>query len=463
MIPTTALTFVGGAGTVTGSKTLLDTPDGRVLIDCGLFQGKKELRLQNWADFPVPPESIDAVVLTHAHVDHCGYVPRLVRLGFRGPVYCTPGTHRLASIVLPDSGHLHEEEADYANRKGFSKHEPALALYTEHDAVESLAQFRSVDFDTPLEVVPGVTATWRHAGHILGAASIDLHLASSDRHVVFSGDLGRPTHPLLLPPAPIGRADVLVTESTYGDRDHPHVDPDDTIAAAVSEAARRGGVVVIPAFAVDRTEIVLWHLDRLVRSGRVPDVPVFVDSPMASRTLDVYREAARSGSGEIRPEFHGTELFSSLQLRETRSVDASKELNARHGPMIIISASGMATGGRVLHHLAQRIGDDRNAVLLVGFQAPGTRGDSLRQGAREIKLFGQYRRVRARIWSIELSAHADQHELLAWADTAAPPPEVVYVNHGEADRSAALVDAIHARTDTPAVVPAPGERVLIGR
>jgi metallo-beta-lactamase family protein len=455
------MTFIGGAGTVTGSKTLLDTPSGRVLIDCGLFQGKKQLRLQNWAEFPVPPDSIDAVVLTHAHVDHCGYLPRLVRLGFRGPVYCTPGTRKLAAIVLPDSGHLHEEEAAYANRKGYSKHDPALPLYTEQEAHASLAHLRPVEFDTPHEVTEGLTATWRRAGHILGAASVDLHLAAIDKHVVFSGDLGRPTHPLLLPPADIGVADVLVTESTYGDRRHSEVDPADAIAASVNAAARRGGVVVIPAFAVDRTEIVLWHLDRLVSAGHVPDLPVFVDSPMACRTLDVYRDEARSGSTEIRPEFHGAELFTSLQLRETQSVDESKELNARRGPMIIISASGMATGGRVLHHLAQRLGDDRNAVLLVGFQAPGTRGDALRHGAREIKLFGQYRRVRAAVTSIELSAHADQHELVKWAATASPGPDVVYVNHGEPDSSTALVDALHEQTRLTAVCPRPGERVIV--
>jgi metallo-beta-lactamase family protein len=463
--PAPALTFVGGAGTVTGSKTLLDTPSGRILIDCGLFQGRKELRLQNWADFPVDPASIDAVLLTHAHIDHCGYLPRLVEAGFSGPVHCTIGTSRLASIVLPDSGHLHEEEAAYANRKGYSKHHPAEPLYTEAAARASLELFHPIDFDEEVSVLADVSATWRRAGHILGAAWIDLHVASAGdgrgKHVVFSGDLGRQTHPLLVAPTPLDAPDVVITESTYGDRVHEHVDPADVIADTVNEAARRGGVVVIPAFAVDRTEIILHHLDRLVAAGRIPNLPVFVDSPMALSALEVYRDEARRASPEIRPEFHGAELFPSLQLHEARSVERSMEINARHGPMIIISASGMATGGRILHHLSQRMSDDRNAIMLVGFQAPGTRGDLLRRGERSVKLLGRHRAVRARVVSVELSAHADQHELVDWASTAATPPEIVYVNHGEPDASAALVGRLESEAGLIAVAARPGERVLV--
>lgn len=458
------LTFLGGAGTVTGSKTLLDTPSGRVLVDCGLFQGRKQHRLRNWADFPVAPESIDAVLLTHAHIDHCGYLPRLVRAGFSGPVHCTPGTAELAAIVLPDSGHLHEEEAAYANRRGYSKHDPALPLYTEADARASLEFIEPVDFDQPTPVLDDVTATWHRAGHILGAASIGLEIDASNgeqRHIVFSGDLGRATHPLLVAPSPPSAADVLVTESTYGDRVHAHVDPGDVIADTVNEAARRGGVVLIPAFAVDRTEIVLWHLERLVAAGRIPDLPTFVDSPMALSALAVYRSEVRRGSPDIRSEYHGTELFGSLQLREARSVEQSKEISAMNGPMIIISASGMATGGRVLHHLAQRMGDDRNAILLVGFQAPGTRGDSLRQGARSIKLLGQHRVVRARVVSVELSAHADQDELVAWARSADPAPGIVYVNHGEPAASAALIERLDTELGLNAVSPGQGERFTV--
>lgn len=455
------LTFIGGAGTVTGSKTLLETSAGRVLVDCGLFQGRKKLRLQNWEPLPVPAESIDAVVLTHAHIDHSGYLPRLVAQGFHGPVYCTEGTRRLAEIVLPDCGYLQEEEADFANRKGYSKHSPALPLYTQEDALESLKQLESVPFDTAQSVLADLEATWRRAGHILGAASIDLHLRELDRHVVFSGDLGRSTHPLLLPPAPIGLADVVVTESTYGDENHPENDPRQTIADVVNEAARHGGVVLIPAFAVDRTEIVLWYLDQLVAEGRVPNLPIFVDSPMASRALEVYRSEAKAASPEVRPEFHGSDLFGSIDITETRTVDASKELNKRRGPMVIVSASGMATGGRIIHHLANRIGDTRNAVLLVGFQAPGTRGDALRAGASQLKMFGHYHPVRANVSSVALSAHADQDDLVHWVETCSPLPETVYVNHGEPEASEALVHVLGDTLGLSAIAARAGERVRL--
>jgi metallo-beta-lactamase family protein len=457
------LTFVGGAETVTGSKALVDTAGGRILVDCGLFQGRKKLRLQNWEPFPVPPESIDAVLLTHAHIDHCGYLPRLARSGFRGPVYCTDGTQRLAEIVLPDSGHLHEEEAAYANRIGYSKHHPALPLYTRRDAVASLSLLRPVPFGRPIPIVPGVEASWRRAGHILGAASIALHLHDTDTGVLFSGDLGRSTHPLLRPPEPIGETDVVVVESTYGDEDHDDGDPEEAMAEVVAEAARRGGVVIIPAFAVDRTEVVLWYLDRLFASGRVPSIPVFVDSPMACRALDVYRSETRDGSEEIRPELWGTELYPSIDLTETRTTEESKALNSRRGPMVIVSASGMATGGRVIHHLAQRLGDNRNSVILVGFQAPGTRGDSLRRGARHVKMLGRHFPVRAKVVSVQRSAHADRSDLLRWLRTASPAPDIVYVNHGEPEASAALVDVIEERLGFDAVVARQGERVRLDR
>ncbi|MAT05649.1 MAG: MBL fold metallo-hydrolase [Acidimicrobiaceae bacterium] len=452
------LTFLGGARTVTGSKTLLETGDTRVLIDCGVFQGRKELRLANWAEFPVDPASIDAVVLTHAHVDHSGYVPRLCRAGFRGPVYATGGTCDLAAIVLPDSGHLHEEEAAFANRKGYSKHHPAQPLYTEADAVRSLAQFVPVGFGERRTVAAGIDVEWTRAGHILGAAS--LHVDVGDRRLVFSGDLGRAGHPLLLPPDPIGAADVVVVESTYGDRAHLDVDAAAALTLVVNDTARQGGVVIIPAFAVDRTEVVLWHLDQLVERGDIPNLPIFVDSPMASRALDVYRNGRLRGSPEFRPGVADRPLFPSLDITETPTTEASKSLNARHGPFVIVSASGMATGGRVLHHLADRIGDSRNAVVLVGFQAPGTRGDQLRHGADRIKMFGSEYRVAADVVSIELSSHADRSELLAWLATA-DDPDLVLVNHGEPDAAASLADAVHERLGVPAMVPAPGERVAV--
>ena len=455
------LRFLGAAGTVTGSRTLLDTGDERVLIDCGMFQGRKDLRLLNWERFPIEPESIDAVLLTHAHLDHCGYLPRLVRMGFRGPVYCTEGTRRLAEIVLADSAKLHEEQASHANRHGYSKHDPALPLYTKDDAERCKLLFQTVSFDTPIEVAEDITATFSGAGHILGAAWIAVEMGRPSIRTVLSGDLGRPTHPLLLPPVGIGRADIVVVESTYGDEEHHETDHEEDLGAAVGAALERDGVAVIPAFAVDRTEVVLHHLDRLVATGRLPDVPVYLDSPMAARALEVYREAAIAGSPEIRPELHGRRLFGALDLTTIRTVEESKALNAQEGPMIIISASGMATGGRVIHHLIHRIGDERNAVVLVGFQAPGTRGDRLARGERSIKMLGGYHQVHAAVSQVELSTHADQSELVDWLTGATPLPRTVYVQHGEPDASRALAEALHEGFGINAVVPRRGEKVRL--
>ena len=453
-------TFLGAARTVTGSKTLLDVPGGRLLVDCGLFQGRKPLREANWASFPVPPESIDAILLTHAHIDHCGYVPRLHRIGFRGPVYCTRATRDLAAIVLPDSGHLQEEEAAYANKAGYSKHSPAEPLYTEADAHAALELLRPVEFGEEIDVGAGTRATWRRAGHILGAASVHVRPTAGPT-VVFSGDVGRPSHPLLLPPDAVGPADVLVVESTYGDEEHMPADPFEVIADVVNDAASCGGVVIVPAFAVDRTEVVLWYLDRLVARGDVPDLPVVVDSPMASQALRTYRAEVANRSPELRPELFGQELFGSLSLTETRTVDDSKALNERRGPFVIVSASGMVTGGRVVHHLARRIRDSRTKILLVGFQAPGTRGDRLRQGATTIKMLGGYHPVRADVVAVDLSTHADRSELLDWIGTA-DGAELALVNHGEAEPAAALVAAIEA-TGLAAAAPHAGERVLLAR
>ena len=460
MPPDPVLAFLGAARTVTGSKTLLDTGSHRVLVDAGLFQGRKELRERNWGPLPVDAASIDAVVLTHAHIDHCGYLPRMVRDGFRGPVFCTSGTRKLAEIVLPDSAHLQEEEAEYANRLGYSKHHPAEPLYTGEDAAAALELLQTVDFADSTSVAPGVDATWRRAGHILGAAWIAVRVAEVGATVVFSGDLGRPTHPLLLPPDPIADADVVVIESTYGDEEHRIADPSEQLATVINDAASCGGVVVIPAFAVDRTEVVLWHLDRLAERGEIPALPVVVDSPMASQALRLYRHEVRDRSPELRPELFGKELFSSIDIIETRTPAESKALNERHGPFIIVSASGMATGGRVVHHLANRIGDGRNKVVLVGFQAPGTRGDRLRSGAESIKMLGRYFPVRADVVSVDLSTHADRSELLDWLATA-DHPDAVYVNHGEEDAADALVSEIGHRLGTLAVAPHLNERVVL--
>ncbi len=394
--------FLGATGTVTGSRFLLDTPHARVLVDCGLFQGLKSLRLRNWAAFPVAPSTIDAVVLTHAHVDHSGYLPRLLRDGFRGPIYATPGTHALCRIVLPDSGHLQEEDASYANRKGFSKHTPALPLYTEEDASRVLEDFSEVPFHTSVEVARRVQAIFRPAGHILGSATVHLTLAGSP-----SGDLGRPSHPILRPPEPPGDADAVLIESTYGDRRHPSDHGDSAFETAIARTADRGGTVIIPAFAVDRTEVLLLALRGLMREGRVPDLPVYVDSPN-------------------------------------------------------ISASGMATGGRVLHHLAHFLPDPRNTIMLPGFQAEGTRGRSLLEGASALKIHGCYVPVRAEVLGLSLfSVHADQEELIAWLRGMPRAPDTAFVVHGEASASAALRKRIHADLGWTAVVPADLERVQL--
>lgn len=458
------LTFLGATGTVTGSRFLLDTPRARVLIDAGLFQGLKPLRLRNWDPFPIDPATIDAVVLTHAHIDHLGYLPALVRNGFRGRAHGTRGTASLARIVLPDSGHLQEEEAAYANRKGYSKHQPALPLYTEDDAVAALDHIDAHEFDEEVAVAPGVHVTFRRAGHILGSATVTVRLADhDDRRVLFSGDLGRPNHPLLRPPAPPGRPDVVVMESTYGDRRHDDVGAVERFADAISRTASRGGTVLIPAFAVDRTEVILLHLRRLVQEGAIPDLPIYVDSPMALRALRIYREARSARSSELRDDIiDGPDPFDGGQVTEARSVEDSIALREVPGPAIIVSASGMASGGRVIHHLARLVTHARNTVLLVGFQAPGTRGRSLADDARELKMFGRYLPVRAEIVDLgAFSVHADEHELRAWLGSADRPPEVVYLVHGEPEASEALRDTIEGATEQLAVVPHHLERVRL--
>ncbi|MDX2169200.1 MAG: MBL fold metallo-hydrolase [Deltaproteobacteria bacterium] len=450
------LRFLGAAGTVTGSRFLIETPAARVLVDCGLFQGLKPLRLRNWQPFPVAADSIDAVLLTHAHVDHSGYLPALVRQGFRGPIFATAHSEALCRIVLPDSGHLQEEDAAHANRAGYSKHHPALPLYTQADAERALGLFRTVAWDTPVDVAPGLRARLRPAGHILGAASVTVELdGARPRSVTVSGDLGRPSHPLLCAPAPPPASDVLLVESTYGDRRHEDAASMQAFEDALRRTAARGGMTVIPSFAVDRTEVVLFHLRRLMRAGRVPAMPVYVDSPMALAALDVYRAALAAGGPDLAAHPAGDgDPFDPGDLRAAHTPQESEAINAERGPAVIVSASGMAVGGRVLHHLRHRLPNARNTLLLPGFQAEGTRGRALLDGATEVKLLGRYVPVRAEVVSVPaFSVHADQGELVDWVAAAPRPPEMIYVVHGEPQAANALRAAIEQRLAWPAVVP----------
>ncbi|WP_334143360.1 MBL fold metallo-hydrolase [Rhabdothermincola sp.] len=448
------LRFLGGAGTVTGSRFLVETEPGRVLVDCGLFQGLKRLRLLNWQPLAADPATIDAVAITHAHVDHLGYLPALVRDGFHGPILATPATIELAGIVLRDAARLQEEEAAYANRKGFSKHHPARPLYTSADAEEALARFTPLAFHTLAAAGPGASVRMRPAGHILGSATVTLTLTDHDRTILFSGDLGRDSHPLLRGPAPRQATDVVVVESTYGDRRHDDQEVSlDRMARVITRTAERGGTVIIPAFAVDRTEVVLLVLRRLLAEGRIPRLPVYADSPMALAVLDVYRKAAAAQDPQLRPGLGDGDPFDAGDLHEAHTPEESIALNELTYPSIIISASGMATGGRVLHHLARCLPDPRNAVILVGFQAAGTRGEQLAAGAPAIKMLGRYVPVRAQVLVVDaFSVHADADELVTWL-TAAPPPETAYVVHGEPRASAALADRLAGDHGWTAVAP----------
>lgn len=448
--------FLGATGTVTGSKTLVEHGGRRVLVDCGLFQGVKQLRLRNWRELPVPAHSIDAVVLTHAHLDHSGFLPRLAKLGFKGRVHATHATLDLCRLLLADAGHLFEEEAAYANRHGFSRHRPALPLFTRDDALRVLERFEPEGFDEAFEPVPGMRVTFRPAGHILGAASV--RLQAGERSVLFSGDLGRDDDLLMRPPQPPVAADLVIVESTYGDRSHDPADALDGLAGAIGRTAARGGIVVIPAFAVGRAQVLLHALQQLKAAHRIPDLPIYLNSPMAASATRLYmRWAALHRLSEADCE----RIAAGTRIVET--VEDSKRLNALKWPSVIVSASGMLTGGRVLHHLVAYAGDPRNTIILPGFQAPGTRGAALLAGATTLKIHGQHVPVRAEVVSMaSLSAHADREGLLRWLQRLPSAPREVLVNHGEPAAADALRLAIEERCGWPARVPEDGERIDLG-
>jgi metallo-beta-lactamase family protein len=425
------LTFLGAAQTVTGSKYLLETGTTTLLVDCGLFQGLKSLRERNWADPPVDAASIHAVVLTHAHLDHTGYLPRLVAKGFRGRIFCTPGTADLCRLVLPDAARLQEEDARDANRQGYSKHAPALPLFTESDAFRALTQLQPVGFDRPVPAAPGVEISFAPMGHLLGAAAVTMVLQGG-RRLVFGGDLGRYDRPVLRDPDPVRAADILLVESTYGDRQHEPDDHGARFGAIVRETIARNGKVVIPAFAIGRVEELLYWLKHLEETHQIPVVPVFVDSPMAVEALGYYGRRVAELDEDMREQGKPLASFATRRFQTVSSPQQSAELVASRTPAVIISASGMATGGRVLHHLKRVLPDARNTVLFAGFQAPGTRGRSLVDGAREVKIHGQFIPVSARIERIDaMSAHADCPEILRWLHGFGAPPAMTYVVHGE--------------------------------
>jgi metallo-beta-lactamase family protein len=451
----TELVFLGATGTVTGSKFLLRSSAGSVLVDCGLFQGLKQLRLRNWAPPPVAPASVQAVVLTHAHLDHSGYLPRFVRQGFAGPVHCSAGTRDLCGILLPDSGHLQEEEAFYANKRGFSRHKPALPLYTEDEARESLKRLAPMAFGRETALAGGLRLTLHPAGHILGA-SIAVLQAGGVR-IVFSGDLGRSNDPVMRPPSRIGEADYLVVESTYGNRRHPEEDTEAVLAGHLGRALERGGAVIMPAFAVGRAQTLLYHLSRLLARGAIPRVPVFLNSPMAIDATRLYHEHMN----EHRLTDEQCEAARSV-ARMVHTADESRALNERRGPMIIVSASGMATGGRVLHHLKAFAPDPRNLIVLPGFQAAGTRGASLAGGATEIKIHGAYVPVRAEVVKMDsMSAHADYPEILDWLRGFKRPPKRTFVTHGEPAAADELRRRIEESLGWQVHVPEYGEKAKL--
>jgi metallo-beta-lactamase family protein len=449
------LSFLGGAGTVTGSKYLVSHGDDRLLVDCGLFQGLKNLRLKNWSPFPVDPASVAAVVLTHAHIDHSGYLPLLIKRGFRGPVYCSRATAELCKILLPDAGHLQEKDAAFADRHGFSKHKPALPLFDEKDARQALPQLKPIAFDAVQSLAHGARVTLRRAGHILGAATVQLDCNGTT--VVFSGDLGRYNDPTMVDPAPVERADYLLVESTYGNRRHDRRDPTDALAEIAEETARRGGTVVIPAFAVGRAQSVMFHLERLRAQGRLAHMPVFLDSPMAQDASELF---CRNLDDHRLPEQECRRACAVAQY--VRSVEESKALTANPMPKIIISASGMATGGRVLHHLKRFAPDSKNTILFAGFQAAGSRGAAMLAGAETIKIHGEYVPIRAKVRNLDmLSAHADADEILRWLRGFEAPPRMTFIVHGEPVAADALRHRIEEELGWPCLVPDHGQTVAL--
>lgn len=441
------LRFLGAAETVTGSKYFLTNDKKKILVDCGLFQGLKELRLKNWDRFPIEPKFVDAIVLTHAHIDHSGYIPRLIKEGFKGKIFCTQATLALCRILLPDTGYIQEEEAQWLSRKHLSKHAPALPLFSKKEAEAALEQFVAKNFDESFEVTEGISATFKYAGHILGAAIAVIE--ANNVKIGFSGDLGRMNDPMLYPPAKIPQVDYLVVESTYGNRRHEPTNPLDELEAVVNEAFKKKGPILIPAFTVGRAQSLMYHLSVLKKSGRIPDIPMYLNSPMATRVTSLFHE--------FRPLHKLTDQECDDMCNVVtyiKSVEESKALNEKKGPMLIIAGSGMATGGRILHHLKAFVSNPTTTVVLAGFQAPGTRGRALQDGAKEIKIHKTLIPVRAHIVVLEnISAHADYLEILDWLSQSQIEPKKVFVTHGEVEAANQMKEHLQQQFNWSCVVP----------
>jgi len=441
------ITFLGATGTVTGSKYLVENDKYKLLVDCGLFQGLKELRLKNWEPFFLDPKSIDAVLLTHAHIDHSGCLPLLVKQGFKGPIYTTLATYELCKILLPDSGYLHEEDAKRANQYHYSKHSPALPLYTREDAIQCLKYFKVIKFDIEVSLFPDILASWKYAGHILGAAYIELQVDAYN--VTFSGDMGRLEDPVMNPPASPDNCRSLIIESTYGNRLHSVEDTLQIIASTINEAANHGGTILIPAFAVGRTQAVMYYLDKLMLDHKIPNIPIYLDSPMAISATQIlihHLSEHRLNENEIMRIYH--------RVTYINSPDESKAIDAIKTPKIIISASGMMSGGRILHHLKCFGQDSKNTILLTGFQATGTRGARLLNHETHLKIHGDMVPMNAKVVSLMgTSAHADYQEILTWIGLLKKRPQHIFITHGEPQAAFALQQRILERFHIQAVIP----------
>ena len=442
------LTFLGAAGSVTGSRHLVEAGGKKLLLDCGLFQGGKELRLRNWAPLPVEAASIDWVVLSHAHIDHTGYLPRLVHEGFRGTIYANAATRDLCGILLPDAAHIQEEDAEHAAFKGFSKHENPQPLYTVEEAQAALGRIQIIPSNAPFRISSQFSVRLIDAGHILGSSMVELTITENGKPcvVLFSGDVGRYEQPILHDPVAPPRCDVLLCESTYGDREHPSDSPLDALAEVITRVVKRGGAIVMPAFALGRTQLLMYYLRQLEDFHRIPTLPVYVDSPMAVSVTELYQRYKQEFDLEYQREAQNGDPLNTHEFHLTRSVEESKQINKMSMPCIIISASGMATGGRILHHLARRLPDSRNAVLLAGFQAEGTRGRALVEGAKTLRIHGEDVQVKAEVIQMQqFSGHAGRSELLRWLSGLPVAPRQAYLVHGEPDAAISLQAAIREK------------------